>query len=457
MSKEILVFVPGIQGSELWDGDERIWPGSLFDAIGGFSETEFQRLLQPGLEPRDLVRQAVGGLVGIYRPWIKAFEGIRRNGTQLFAENPVGGLPKTLHVFPYDWRVDLRGTAKVFADFLDKIAKNDVNLKLVCHSMGGLVARYYLESGQFNTREAFAKISLLLTFGTPHNGAPKAFAAAVGLDKANFLSNAQTRRMANDPRYPSAFQLFPAREQSFIWHSKPQAAFRNYAPDDTELVERYKLDPENLLAWSEFRSGLGKKPASVRYFYVVGSTQETLVRLQWTGEDLLRLELDDSGDGTVPLQGAMESNVQTDFVGKSHVSLIETKQARQTLAALFAGESVFAAQLIDQVTLSVRDVVVTTDDEIQVQITFDPELDTFKGVLRFQRADVPEDGNTENLNYINFHSAGAVPVELRSAGVAYINLKTKPLNVRGVYRPVLIREDDSIVVGPEFAVQMPTE
>ena len=456
MVTEILVFVPGTLGSELWDGNDRVWPGSLLDAIGGFSNAEFQRLLKPGLVPKDIVRQAVGGFVGVYRAWIKAFEGIRRGGVQPFVENPAGGATKTLHVFPYDWRVDLRDTVKIFADFLDDIAQDDVDLKLVCHSMGGLVARYYLESGQFDARPAFAKVSLLLTFGTPHNGAAKAYAAAVGLHKADFLSYDQTRRMANDSRYPSLFQLFPARGHSFIWHSNPSKAYQDYAPDDADLVDRYQLDPANLAAWRDFRAGLGNAPASVRYFYVVGSTQETLVRLLWTGNDLEPVELDDAGDGTVPLQGAMQSPVQTDFVGKSHVSLIETKPARQTLAALFGGTTVFAAAQIGQVTLSVRDLVVTTNDEIHVQIAFEPEVDAFKGVLRFQRAAIPDDGNVDNATFADFGQAGDVPVELRSAGIAYVNLKTKPLNLRGVYRPVLHRDGDD-VVGPEFVVQTATD
>lgn len=455
MATEILVFVPGILGSELWDGGERVWPGSLWDAIGGFSENEFQQLLKPGLIPKDIVRDAVGGFVGVYRAWIKAFEGIRRGGTQPFRENPTGGAAKTLYVFPYDWRLDLRDTAKVLADFLDDIAKKngDVDIRLVCHSMGGLLARYYLESDLFDARAAFKKISLLLTFGTPHNGAPKAYASAVGLHKADFLSIDQTRRMANDERYPSLFQLFPVRGHSFIWHSNPTKSYSDYSADHPDIVKRYKLNATNMDAWLEFRKAFKKAPETVRYFYVVGSTQETLVRLLWTGNDLEPVELDDAGDGTVPLLSALHPNIQTDFVEKSHVSLIETRPARQTLAALFGGTTVLAAEQIGRVTLSVRDLVVTAGDEIHVQIAFEPEVDTFKGRLRLQRAVVPEEGSVADIGFVDFGQSEVIPVELKSAGIGYINLKTKPLKLRGVYRPVLQRDGAVDVVGPEFVVQ----
>jgi phospholipase A1 len=461
MATEILAFIPGILGSELWDGDDRIWPGSLWEAIRGFDEEKFQRLLKPGLVPRDILREAAGGLVGVYRPWIKAFESIRRGGTQPFVENPAGGAAKTLHPFPYDWRQDLRQTADRLADFLDDIVATqaDADLKLVCHSMGGLLARYYLESGRFTARSAFGRVSVLLTFGTPHNGAPKAYASAIGLHKAEFLSVEQTRRMANDGRYPSLFQLFPARGHSFIWAADPAAAIKDYASDDAALVQHYRLDSSNLSAWHEFRQALSDTPAgSIRYFYIVGSTQDTLVRFRWTGTELQPIELDDAGDGTVPLSGAMQSSIQTDFVGKSHVSLIETRPARETLAALFGGTTVLSAKDFGQVTLTVRDIVVGSDSPVHVQITFEPEVDRFKGALRFQRADVPTEANADvgTTGTVSFHDVvdrNEIPVDFTSAGISYLNLKSDALEYPGIYRPVLRHEGGPDVVGPEFVVQ----
>src|SRR5437762_8300829 len=125
MAIDILVFIPGTLGSELWDGANKVWPGSTWEAIRGYSDARFRQLLKPDLTPRDIVRSAAGGFIGIYVNWLEAFEAIVRDGQQLFRENPGPGNTKTLYAFPYDWRIDLTVTATQLADQLDSIvAKN---------------------------------------------------------------------------------------------------------------------------------------------------------------------------------------------------------------------------------------------------------------------------------------------------------------------------------------------
>lgn len=459
MATEILVFIPGTLGSELWDGANKVWPGSTWEAIKGFSDTRFQQLLKPGLTPRDIVRSAAGGFIGIYNNWIEAFEAITRGGQRLFREDPGPGKTKTLYTFPYDWRLDLTVTAKPLADLLDSIVAKvaDADIKLVCHSMGGVLARYYLESGAFSSRPAFSHISLLVTLGTPHNGATAAYAVAVGLDKTTFLSLEQTKTLANDTRYPSIYQLFPARTHSFVWSLDSKSSYKDFAADDPVISKTFGLTAAGLTAWTAFRAALtGNRPVHVRYFFIVGSRQETLVRLLWDGATLQRIELEDAGDGTVSLPGAMDAATQSEFVGKSHVSLIETRPARQTLAALFGAETLFAAaELTAHVTLAVRDLAVSTEDEIHVQIEFVPKIDRFKGELKFERAVIPDSGEpTGPLTFAAIPAVPVVPVELIGTAFTYVTLKAGPLQIDGIYRPVLMQEGKpGTTVGPAFAVQ----
>ena len=73
--------------------------------------------------------------------------------------------------FPYDWRRDNRVAARRLRALADeklhaqRQRNPDAKLVLVGHSMGGLVARYFLEclDGWHDTR-------MLITFGTPHRG-----------------------------------------------------------------------------------------------------------------------------------------------------------------------------------------------------------------------------------------------------------------------------------------------
>ncbi len=58
--------------------------------------------------------------------------------------------PPTLWIYAYDWRRDIADNAAGLADFLKKATKNfdhPVKFDIVGHSMGGLIARYFLAYG----------------------------------------------------------------------------------------------------------------------------------------------------------------------------------------------------------------------------------------------------------------------------------------------------------------------
>ena len=78
---------------------------------------------------------------------------------------------RNFFTFPYDWRRDNRVAARRLKEQADRWLREwrrespDAKLILVGHSMGGLVARYFLEclDGWRDTRR-------LVTFGTPYRG-----------------------------------------------------------------------------------------------------------------------------------------------------------------------------------------------------------------------------------------------------------------------------------------------
>jgi pimeloyl-ACP methyl ester carboxylesterase len=91
--------------------------------------------------------------------------------------------PANFFEFPYDWRRDNRAAARKLKRFIDEAlprwrshsGAGDAKCILLAHSMGGLVARHYLE-----VLEGWRDCRALVTFGTPHRGSPKAL---------NMLSN----------------------------------------------------------------------------------------------------------------------------------------------------------------------------------------------------------------------------------------------------------------------------
>jgi pimeloyl-ACP methyl ester carboxylesterase len=166
---EIVVFLPGIMGSELRLGGKRIWPGSVGSLIGSYKQME--ELLHPDLEPVDVIRS-----FSISEQYDAIFADLRKFG---FEEK------KNLFPFPYDWRKSNSEAAGKLAVLLDGLVAQHpgAEITLVAHSMGGLVSRYYLESGKFDTGAGFAAVRRLITLGTPHRGAPLALSAAVGKEK----------------------------------------------------------------------------------------------------------------------------------------------------------------------------------------------------------------------------------------------------------------------------------
>lgn len=90
--------------------------------------------------------------------------------------------------FGYDWRENNTYTAGQLADLLNNIydtysanTDSDFRIILIGHSMGGLVARAYLENvGPANQDKVLGKIAALITLGTPHLGAPLALDAIAG-------------------------------------------------------------------------------------------------------------------------------------------------------------------------------------------------------------------------------------------------------------------------------------
>lgn len=77
--------------------------------------------------------------------------------------------------FYYDWRRDPRVSAQALKTFIDTHTAHNERIYLVGHSLGGLVARAYLE--QENTN---AKVDRYVSVGSPHQGTPTAYYAWSG-------------------------------------------------------------------------------------------------------------------------------------------------------------------------------------------------------------------------------------------------------------------------------------
>lgn len=158
------------------------------------------------------------------------------------------------HVFAYDWRRDLVESACRLDDTLEELAGSsadgDGRFNLVGHSMGGLVARYYLRYGtaeptpdQPITWAGAKRIRNLILVAVPNGGS---LPALEGLLFGNRVGLSYTTLAAPViARMPSVYQLIPpAGTDTMLAHDlKP-------LPIDLQDVETWKR-----FGWGPFASG----------------------------------------------------------------------------------------------------------------------------------------------------------------------------------------------------------
>ncbi|MEU0005424.1 hypothetical protein ABZ079_14325 [Streptomyces sp. NPDC006314] len=219
MKDDLVVVVPGIMGTALtWDGVD-VWNLSPQAAAGVLRPGRLlERLrLQKGIADEDPEPQhalSLGSPIETPRvlPGLMAHLGygglVRR----------LGIAPEQLAVFPYDWRLSNRNSARKLQRFVEgRLARwqstadrrrfpgaGDAKVVFICRSMGGLVVRYYVEAlkGREVTR---AVVSL----GTPYLGSVKAlrFLLGEGLGPLPGAWRDGLREVCST--YPSLGQLLP--------------------------------------------------------------------------------------------------------------------------------------------------------------------------------------------------------------------------------------------------------
>lgn len=219
--KDLIVFIPGVGGSILQKDGKDIWAptgqvvGHYFSPFTDYNkdiklveDDPTKDYLDDGIRATGIVRgaQIIPGLwkIGIYEKMtemIKKTFGVVEG--HLDSDKPANYIE-----FPYDWRRDNRASArrlkKVVEGKLDKWRKetgfNDAKVIIIAHSMGGLVARHYLE-----VLEGWLDCKVLITFGTPYRGSANALKAlAKGTKFARFINLTEALRS-----FTSTYQLLP--------------------------------------------------------------------------------------------------------------------------------------------------------------------------------------------------------------------------------------------------------
>jgi hypothetical protein len=358
---QFIVFLPGIMGTELFKGDDLIWPGPVSSLR--FRYKLMDQLLDPNLRVGDIIRW-----FSVSEQYNALIAKLRQAG---FSEDN-----SRLRVCPYDWRKRNEDAAEKLAQMIESIAAErggQVEITLIAHSMGGLISRYYLESGLFNQRPGFTTVKNLFTLGTPHRGSPLALTAAVGLEKRLFLNKEQVKQLVERPEFPSLYQLLPPPGDDFAWDDRDRADL--YKPLSAyDNGKDLGLTAENLVSARDFHARLtGKPPAGVRYFCFTGTRMPTLTHVRVARNDqalqIIRVEADDAGDGTVPSWSGGLQGVQRQFVGGEHGTIYKSRELLRTLGGLLGVKNTLDAQM-PEIEVAVREKVMEPRAQAHLALSF---------------------------------------------------------------------------------------
>lgn len=347
-----VILIHGLMGSRLREVDSgrEVWPGPLTRLL----TSDYRELALssegPALEPHALFESAAGR--DFYGAIVRTLEdagGYRRG--QPGESQQVG--QRRYYVLLYDWRQDNLEAARALNDLIEQIrldyGQPGMKVDLVAHSMGGLIARYFLRYGNIDVldRNDFpvnslgaTKVRRTILLGTPNFGS---VSALTGL-----IDGVQVGLRSIPPEVlatmPSAPQLFPHALHEWIITPEGKVLERDqfsaelwrrfgWGPYDPALVSRMReqsgdaavielqerfarnLERARRFTWS---LSVPAPASSVQLIVFGGSCQLTPARLvveptaddfairRWpdevrnppTGVDLDRLMLE-PGDGTV--------------------------------------------------------------------------------------------------------------------------------------------------------------
>lgn len=339
--RDVVFLIPGISGSVLEKDGKEIWAPSA-QGVWQFVSSGTKSLEKLMLEQDDPCKAELGDgvaatrlvddihiLPGLWK--IDGYSTIRRalsREFELYSHLEFAPGKANYVEFPYDWRRDSRAMARRLAALVERYLgwwRRDQNLPearaiLLAHSLGGLVARYWLE-----VLEGWRDCRALVTFGTPHRGSPKAIGYLANGYKPAIASLTAVVRNCT-----AVYQLLPIYPMILTDRGAVRVAegppIRNV--DSRKAVDALKFH-------REIEKGVQARLDGQSYTLlpIVGTGQATPQSATLCGEGLVSSDrlpekfdpLWCHGDGTVPYASAipieMSSEPRLGYICEQHGSI----------------------------------------------------------------------------------------------------------------------------------------
>jgi len=142
--RPIAVVIPGIMGSNIGDNDDLLWINYWRFVKGELDELAYDVDVKSSLSPHSLIKTSYGDL-----------------GEKL-AQN------YDIVTFQFDWRISLKDSAALLDGKIQKLLSNNQPIKIVAHSMGGVLFRDFIVYHQ----DTWQKLNNSIGFRAVFLGAP---------------------------------------------------------------------------------------------------------------------------------------------------------------------------------------------------------------------------------------------------------------------------------------------
>ena len=349
-----VIIVPGVPASYLNDRNttNEIWP-SIGQMLLPGDDSYLNQLILPqtgipdenNIAPGDIFREInfLGFSFDFFQGLITELE------NQGYEEN------KDLFVFPYDWRLDISKLAGQDPIDTNNLLYKIDNIKsltgadkvdIIAHSMGGLVAKKYIQ--HFGT----SSVDKFIDIATPHYGAPKAFKILQygdDLDIKFFILNPERIQIISQ-NFPSIYQLLPSQNyfvpgSLYYNHYIYDAQSQYPALDYDQSIEFMKLSGRNfnlLDNAANIHNDIDNITIPNSY-NIVGCGIPTIGMIKI--QNRISIDEDDyniyqfNGDGTVPLRSALGLNADKTYytAATEHAYLPSINGVRQLVVSILNG------------------------------------------------------------------------------------------------------------------------
>ncbi len=248
-----VIFIHGVLGSKLKDKKtgEELWLGHLFNLLFG-EQAGLKLEIDPDAlapKPSRLTAFAIADNTAgrdFYGNILRTLSDVGEY-EKATLEQKIQPQKKYYYEFHYDWRLDNVINAARLADFIDQVRLDygnpELKVDIVAHSMGGLVARYYIRYGRDDVlmdndfpinMYGGERVRRVILLGTPNLGSVQLLYSFIEGIKPGF------RRIHTETlvTMPSLYQLLPHPLNNWIVTSSGKPLRRDLF--DVEIWRRFE-------------------------------------------------------------------------------------------------------------------------------------------------------------------------------------------------------------------------